>query len=411
MALGDAAMYGALAGSVFLSLTPDAQRSKVLLYLLVSAAPFAVVAPAIGPTVDRIPGGRRMVVQLTSVGRALVYLLMISHVRDLLLYPLVFAALVLQKTYAVSKSALVPSVVHREQELVEANSKLSLISGIVGAVGIGPLALMGKLTSTLPLVIGILLFVAGTLCARRLPRDVVASKPAPKQEKVELRSAGIRLAAGAMVLIRASIGFLTFHLLFWLRKDFGLAAFGAAAGASALGSMAGNLLAPRLRQSLRERRMLVGALAVIALAGFLAAFTSGLPTAIVLAFVVNFSGAVGRLAFDSIVQRDAPDANQGRAFAQFEARFQLAWVLAGLPPVAFTLPGWIGFLLVGVIGLFAMVTYLAGSKAVRAGKPVPPSLTQRATRSVATEVRRRRSSPRSGPKTASAPLPPPRRPR
>jgi MFS family permease len=239
----------------------------------------------------------------------------------------------------------------------------------------------------------------------------VASKPAPKQEKVELRSAGIRLAAGAMVLIRASIGFLTFHLLFWLRKDFGLAAFGAAAGASALGSMAGNLLAPRLRQSLRERRMLVGALAVIALAGFLAAFTSGLPTAIVLAFVVNFSGAVGRLAFDSIVQRDAPDANQGRAFAQFEARFQLAWVLAGLPPVAFTLPGWIGFFVVGVIGLFAMVTYLAGSKAVRAGKPVPPSLTQRATRSVATEVRRRRSSPRSGPKTASAPLPPPRRPR
>jgi MFS family permease len=244
-----------------------------------------------------------------------------------------------------------------------------------------------------------------------LPRDVVASKPAQKQEKVELRSAGIRLAAGAMMLIRASIGFLTFHLLFWLRKDFGLAAFGAAAGASALGSMAGNVLAPRLRQSLRERRMLLGALAVIAVAGFVAAFTSGLPTAIVLAFVVNFSGAVGRLAFDSIVQRDAPDANQGRAFAQFEARFQLAWVLAGLPAVAFTLPGWIGFFLVGVIGLFAMVSYLAGSKAVRAGKPVPPSLTQRATRSVASEVRRRRSAPPPSRKRTAAPLPPPRRPR
>jgi hypothetical protein len=419
MALGDAAMYGALAGSVFLSLTPDAQRSKVLLYLLVSAAPFAVVAPAIGPTVDRIPGGRRMVVQITAVGRALVYVVMIFHVRDLLLYPLVFAALVLQKTYAVSKSALVPSVVHRDQELVEANSKLSLISGVVGAVGIGPLALMGKLTSTVPLMLGVALFMAGTISARRLPRDVVASKPALRQEKVELRSAGIRLAAGAMMLIRASIGFLTFHLLFWLRKDFGLAAFGAAAGASALGSMAGNVIAPRLRQSLRERKMLVGALAVIAVAGCLAAFTSGLATAIVLAFVVNFSGAVGRLAFDSIVQRDAPDANQGRAFAQFEARFQLAWVLAGLPPVAFTLPGWMGFFTVGVIGLFAMVTYLAGSKAVRAGRPIPPSLTQRARRSVATEVRRRRSAapaekdrkrlpPPSG---RAAPAPSPRRPR
>ena len=59
MAMGDASMYGALAGSVLFNLSPDAQREKVLLYLLVSVAPFAVVAPAIGPTVDRIPGGRR----------------------------------------------------------------------------------------------------------------------------------------------------------------------------------------------------------------------------------------------------------------------------------------------------------------------------------------------------------------
>ena len=80
---------------------------------------------------------------------------------------------------------------------------------------------------------------------------------------------------------------------------------------------------------LHEERMLTIAASVIAVAGFLAAITGGLGMAIVLAFVVNFSASIGRLAFDSIVQRDAPDANQGRAFAQFETRFQLAWVLAG----------------------------------------------------------------------------------
>ncbi|HNJ96704.1 MAG TPA: hypothetical protein PLV13_01165, partial [Ilumatobacteraceae bacterium] len=32
-AIGDSAMYGALAGSVLFSLSPDAQRDKVLLYL------------------------------------------------------------------------------------------------------------------------------------------------------------------------------------------------------------------------------------------------------------------------------------------------------------------------------------------------------------------------------------------
>jgi hypothetical protein len=152
--------------------------------------------------------------------------------------------------------------------------------------------------------------------------------------------------------------------------------------------------------------MLTIALTVIGAAGILAAITGGLGTAFVLAFVVNFSSAIGRLAFDSIVQRDAPDANQGRAFAQFETRFQLAWVLAAIPPVALTLPGPVGFLVVGLMGAFAAVTYVVGSRAVRAGKPLPLSLSQRARRGLKNEVAKRRSggTPPSG---SGRPLPPP----
>jgi hypothetical protein len=120
---------------------------------------------------------------------------------------------------------------------------------------------------------------------------------------------------------------------------------------------------------------------------------------------VNFSSSIGRLAFDSIVQRDAPDANQGRAFAQFETRFQLAWVLAALFPVAFTLPGQVGFLVVGLFGLFATASYLIGSRAVRAGKPVPPSLTARARRQLASEMAKRRGA--TPPRGSDRPLPPP----
>jgi MFS family permease len=390
-AMGDAAMYGALAGSVLFSLSPDAQRGKVLLYLLVSVAPFAVVAPAIGPTVDRIPGGRRIVIQITSLARAIIYVAMAFHVNDLLLYPLVFGAMVMQKTYAVSKSALVPTVVRSDEELVEANSKLSIISGLLGAVAIGPLAAIGKYIGPgAALFIGAGVFVLATLTANRLPRDVVAAAPVRREERQELRSAGVLLAAGGMALIRATIGFLTFHLFFWLRDAYGLVQFGMAAGASTLGSMVGNMIAPALRKSLREERMLIVALGVIAAAGIAAATTGGLATAIVLAFVVNFSSAIGRLAFDSIVQRDAPDANQGRAFARFETRFQLSWVLAGLPPVFFTLPGEIGFLVVGLIGLFAMVTYLFGYRAVKAGRPAPATLTQRAKAGIQANVARRR---------------------
>ncbi len=403
MSAGDVAMYAALAGSVLFSLSPDAQRPKVLLYLLVSVAPFAVVAPLIGPTVDRIPGGRRFVMQLTSLGRVVIYLVMAFHTDDVLLYPLVFGVMVLSKTYAVSKSALVPSVVRNDEELVEANSKLSLISGIVGALAFGPLALIGRASPGTALALGAVIFLGATLSARRLPRDVVAAAPARTQERVELRSAGIVLASGAMALIRAAIGFLFFHLFFWLRAEYGLAEFGLAAGGSTIGSMIGNSVAPAFRQRVREEIMLTVALAVIAVAGVMAAITGGLGTAIIVAVVVNFASSIGRLAFDSIVQRDAPDANQGRAFAQFETRFQLAWVLAGLPPVLFTLPGQVGFLVVGLIGAFASASYLIGAKAVRSGRPVPPTLTARAKRGIQATAGRARQRKGSSlpPPTAS----------
>ena len=57
------------------------------------------------------------------------------------LFPLVFVALVLQKTYLISKSAIVPSVVRTERDLVEANSKLGMIAGLVGFVAVIPAAL------------------------------------------------------------------------------------------------------------------------------------------------------------------------------------------------------------------------------------------------------------------------------
>ena len=72
-------------------------------------------------------------------------ILMASNIDNLALFPLVFASLVLQKTYLVSKSALVPSTVRTHDELVEANSKLGLIAGITGAVAVVPAGILLKL--------------------------------------------------------------------------------------------------------------------------------------------------------------------------------------------------------------------------------------------------------------------------
>ena len=70
--------------------------------------------------------------------------------------------------------------------------------------------------------------------------------------------------------------------------------------------MVGNFLAPAIARRLREEQMLVGALGLSAVSGIIAAVLGGPAAGAFLAAMLNLAGAVGRLAFESIVQRDAP---------------------------------------------------------------------------------------------------------
>jgi hypothetical protein len=364
MAAGDAALAVALADSVLFSIDADAARGKVLLFLGVSFVPFLFVAPLIGPFIDRMKGGRRFVVQLVCVARVVLSILMAFHADNIALFPLAFAALVMQKTYAICKSALVPTVVRSEEELVEANSKLGLISGLVGFVALLPAGLLQKTVGTKgTMLYAAAIFVFALLAATRMPRDVVAAKPANRTEQQELHGAGLVLAVTAMLLIRASVGFTFFHLFFWFKGvDAGLVWFGLSLSLASVLTMVGNAIAPALRHRAKEETMLVGSLAVIAAAGIGTAALGGVASGVLLAGAVNFSASIGRLAVDSIVQRDAPGANRGRAFARFETRFQLGWVVAGVIPVVIEVPGQLGFLIVGIIATGGAASYLLGSR-------------------------------------------------
>jgi hypothetical protein len=365
----------------------------VLLFLVVSFAPFLVIAPLIGPLIDRAPGGRRAVIQLIAAARIGLAVLMAIFLDNLALFPLVLVSLVLQKAYLVSKQALVPSVVRTEADLVEANSKLGVIAGLTGAVAILPAALLQvtPLRGGGTLVYSGLIFAFALVSASRLPPEVVAAKPEQAAERRQLHSRRLRLAAAAMVMLRAGTGFLFFHLAFWLRtQSGGTLWFGVAIGLSAVATMVGNTLAPAIARRLREEVMLVGALGLSAVSGIIAAVLSGPAAGAFLAAMLNFAGAVGRLAFESIVQRDAPEANRGRAFAQFETHFQFAWAVAGLIPVIVVIPGAIGFLVVGLVSAAALVNYVMGSRSmgaprirvrrrsrVRRSGPLPPPLPRR----------------------------------
>ena len=69
MAAGDAVIAIALAGSLFFDISPGAARTKVALYLLFTMLPFTIVAPLVGPAIDRMAGGRRAIVVACAGGQ------------------------------------------------------------------------------------------------------------------------------------------------------------------------------------------------------------------------------------------------------------------------------------------------------------------------------------------------------
>ena len=367
---GDTFVTMALAGSLFFSISPGAARGRVALYLLLTVAPFAVVAPLLSPVVDRSRGGRRALVIASAASRAIVCLSMATHLDSLMLFPEAFAVLVLSKIHMVTKSALVPGTVTGEGELVAANSRLAVLAVLAGFVAAIPGVIvlkLGFLGAPWVVRLAALTFAATALAGFRLTRPAVGQdRLAPiAAGEAELHTASVRMAASAMGVLRAVVGFLTFLVAFAFRHDDAPAWwFGVVLATSMAGSFLGAAVAPRLRRRLHEERILQGALALVVAAGLSAVWVGGRPAAALLAGAVGVAAGAGKLAFDSIVQRDAPDAIRGRTFARFETRFQLAWVVGAALPVAVRIPSATGMALLALTSALALSSYLAGIRAL-----------------------------------------------
>lgn len=386
-AAGEAVVAIALAGSLFFSLDPSAARSRVLLYLILTLAPFALVGPFIGPALDRAPGGRRSMIAATLAIRAALMVLMIFFIDSLWLFPIAFSHLVMGKTYAVAKAATVPATVESEEELVDKNARLAVLSAVAGAVGAAPALLLQRfLGSPVTLGYACLLYVAGIVLATRLPKADVERAGKDDGRSEQVRSAGIQSAAIALSVLRGVVGFMFFMLAFAFRSgtaNLDLSGVGKASGYAVkfalgfpldptgepawklsmpiafwgLGILLGNVTAPKIRERVAEERMILGSLIAVAAAGLAAVWAGGINGAVLLALVVGGAPSIAKLAFDSTVQRDAAGANHGAAFGRFETRFQIMWVLGAIIPVLLKLPLRLGFVAVAVASASAAVTY------------------------------------------------------
>ncbi|HZB22064.1 MAG TPA: MFS transporter [Blastococcus sp.] len=380
---GDAMIAVSLAGTLFFAAAADAQRANVALYLLVTMAPFAVLAPVIGPALDRLQRGRRWAIAGSHLGRAVLALVMVRHFDDFWLYPAALGVLVLSKAHNVLRAAVVPRVLPSAMSLTSANARLSVFglatAGVAGGIGAGIAAVLGfdwELAAT-----AVVFAVAGVLAVRlpphvdvptgELPADVLTTAEIPVGSGRRRVSPHVVLALRANAALRGLGGFLTIFSAFLVQATYegwaATVALGAIAAAAGVGSFAGTAIGSRMHSAAPDRLVLVSAASAAAIT-LLAAIFYSFAMAAVVAGVAAVTNALGKVALDAIIQREVPDSLRASAFARSETWLQMSWVVGGALGIALPPTGWLGFtvaaaLLVLAVGLVVWSLY-------RGGRPV-----------------------------------------
>ena len=399
----DTLIVTALATTIFFAVPTHQARGRVATSLLITMIPFILLAPVIGPLLDRVRHGRRYALATTMVFRAFLAWVMAGAVgvdgrhTGIGLYPAALGFLVCQKAYLVSRAAAVPRVLPRGVGLVPANARVSL-AGVVAMAVFAPLGagINAWVGPQWTLRLAFVVFAGGTVLALRLPPKVDSSEgevaarisshpesrraetqetdhhgPAPRAPERAATphrttrpwSIGPRVVLGLRVNagLRAFAGFLTLFLAFRLRTDPlpGLdrsAAVAALLVAAAIGGAVGTLAGGALRRIPPDAVVLTMP-ALCAIAAAWAAWDYGLWTVLTVSAVAGLAQALGKLCLDALIQRHVPEAVRTSAFARSETVLQLAWVVGGAVGLVLPLSGpWglgIAALATGLIGIWA----------------------------------------------------------
>ncbi|MER5342505.1 MFS transporter [Streptomyces mirabilis] len=395
---GDVMITVALASTVFFSVPTDEARGRVALYLAITMAPFTVLAPVIGPLLDRLPHGRRAAMAGAMFARALLALLLSGAVvtGGLELYPAALGVLVASRSYGVVRSAVVPRLLPPRFSLVKANSRVTLggllATGVAAPIGAGLQALGPRY----PLYGAFVIFIAGTFLSFTLPPKVDSAKGEdrallvadeehlhrPQLIKDKLRRPGLRTvgtavthALGANAALRCLSGFLIFFLAFLLREHpltgesaaVSLGIVGVSAGAgNALGTAVGAWLKSRAPEII-----IVTVVACVLGAAITAALFFGAFLVACLTAVAGFSQALAKLSLDALIQRDVPELVRTSAFARSETLLQVAWVFGGAIGIVLPLNGTLGLSVAAAIVAVGWLTTTRGLLgAARRGGPV-----------------------------------------
>src|ERR1700761_1478547 len=180
----DAAMAVALANTLFFAAATGESKGKVALYLLITIAPFAVIAPLIGPALDRLQHGRRVALATSFALRTVLAVVLIDSYDaatggfpSWVLYPCALAMMVLSKSFSVLRSAVTPRVMPPSIDLVRVNSRLTmfgLLGGTIvgGAIAAGAEYLFNLFQMPGALYVIVALTLVGAALSMRIPKWV-----------------------------------------------------------------------------------------------------------------------------------------------------------------------------------------------------------------------------------------------
>ncbi|MDQ3629232.1 MAG: MFS transporter [Actinomycetota bacterium] len=341
---GDAAVAVALAGTLFFQVPDGEARGQVALFLGLTMLPFAIVAPLIGPFLDRFRRGRRWAIGSTMAIRAFCCWALAGAVAtdSVWLFPAALGCLVSSKAYGVTRASAVPRVLPETLTLVKANSRISL-TGTAGAAISAPLALgFAQFGAQWALRYAFALFVVATILAILLPTRVDSSEG---EEQVALSQLGTGSRRGIPPQLVAALrcnsglrflsGFLTLFMAFLLRQypfpgweDRYTLLLAMVVGAAGLGNTLGTLLASVLKV-VRPQVVVVLVLGIDVAVLVLTTVFYSLPMAVAFGLTVGICQSLGKLSLDALIQGDVTESVRTSVFARSETLLQLSWVAGG----------------------------------------------------------------------------------
>ncbi|WP_374762494.1 MFS transporter [Mycolicibacterium mageritense] len=364
----DAAMAVALANTLFFAAASGESKSKVALYLLITIAPFAVIAPLIGPALDRLQHGRRVALAASFALRTVLIVVLIANYDSAtgnfpswVLYPCALGMMVLSKSFSVLRSAVTPRVLPPSIDLVRVNSRLTtfgLLGGTVvgGGIAAGAEYLLNMVHLPGALYVVVAVSTAGAVLSMRIPKWVEVTEGEvpttlsyhgysdggpgelrrhPDKPKAERQPMGRNTitALWGNCTIKVMVGFLFLYPAFVAKSHDAtgweqlliLGLIGAAAG---IGNFAGNVTAARLKLGHPAQMVVRLAVAVTAVA-LATALTGNLFVAAGATLVTSAASAIAKASLDASLQDDLPEASRASAFGRSESVLQLAWVAGG----------------------------------------------------------------------------------